>query len=104
MQHWSIRDRNGRPVYMTGERWQHITDRHPELANHRQNVLNTVRYGRRRQDPTNPESYHYYRLCEALPWDFIGIEVIVVFKFSVEGDKTVPNNFVVSAWGIREIA
>lgn len=105
MQRWIIRDRDGRPVYMTEERWQHIMDRHPELINHLQDVLDTVRYGRRRQDPMNPESYHYYQLCESLPWDFIGIEVIVVFKFRVvEDDKIIPNNFVVSAWGLREVA
>ena len=49
-------------------------------------------------------SYHYYRPCESLPQDFIGIEVIVVFRLSAEGDEIIPNNFVVSAWGIREVA
>jgi len=103
MQRWTVRDRDGRPIYLTEERWQHIVERHDELSHHLQDVLDTIRYGRRRQDPLNPQVYHYYRMCESLPHDFIGIEVIVVFRFTTEHGQTVSNNFVVSAWGIHEV-
>ncbi|MFQ5856808.1 MAG: hypothetical protein ACE5LU_14435 [Anaerolineae bacterium] len=53
MRRWVAQDRDGRTVYLTEERWRHITDRHDELT---------------------------------------------------EGDEIVPNNFVVSSWGIREVS
>ncbi len=103
MRRWTVQDRDGRTIYLTQERWQHIVDRHNELTDHFEDVLDTIRQGRRRQDPIQPRSYHYYRECEFLPRGFIGIEVVVVFKLKTEGDQIVPNNFVVSAWGIREV-
>jgi hypothetical protein len=39
----SVRDRDGRPVALTYERWGHIVAAHPELAPHRQEVLAAVR-------------------------------------------------------------
>ncbi len=103
MRRWTVHDRNGHTIYLTEERWQHIVERHDELTHHLEDVLDTIRYGRRRQDPIDPQVYHYYRACGTLPRDFIGIEVIVVFRFATENDETVPNNFVVSAWGIHEV-
>ena len=37
-----IRSRNDVPVRLTEERWQHIEHRHPEMANQREQVLETV--------------------------------------------------------------
>jgi hypothetical protein len=39
--------------------------------------------------------------CESFSPPFNGIAVVVVFRFENQDDNgTVPNNFIVSAWGI----
>ena len=101
---WTVHDRDGRPVYLTEERWQHIIIRHDELTEHFEAVLDTIRFSRRRQDPLNPEAYHYYRYYSSLSNDYVGIEVIVLFKIDVFDNEITPNNFVVTAWGIKEFA
>jgi len=49
---WTQRDRFGNDIYLTIERWQHITrsDNHPELTPHLELVRETIRLGRRRQE------------------------------------------------------
>jgi len=37
-----VRSRNGVPVRLTKERWQHIVRRHPEMDDQRERVLETV--------------------------------------------------------------
>ena len=37
-----VRSRNGVAVRLTQERWQHITHRHPEMSDWREQVLDTV--------------------------------------------------------------
>lgn len=37
-----VRSRNGIPVRLTEERWQHIVRRHPEMVDQRERVLETV--------------------------------------------------------------
>jgi hypothetical protein len=37
-----VRSRNGVPVRLTEERWQHIVSRHPEMDGQRERVLETV--------------------------------------------------------------
>jgi hypothetical protein len=37
-----VDSRNGVPVRLTEERWQHIADRHPELRDQRERILETV--------------------------------------------------------------
>jgi hypothetical protein len=59
MKKWSVQDRDGRDIYLTEERWHHITGRHPELCGYGDDVLNAVRYGRRRQRPQDPQAYIY---------------------------------------------
>ena len=101
MQKWFIRDRGGREIYLTEERWQHIVEGHPELHNHLQDVLNTVRQGRRRQQPRDPQAYVYRRSCHSLRPPLNGILVSVVFRFEAQADDgMIPNNFIVTAWGI----
>jgi len=34
---------NGVPIRLTAERWRHIVDRHPELEQHRELILETIR-------------------------------------------------------------
>jgi hypothetical protein len=37
-----VRSRNGVPIRLTQERWQHIVHRHPEMDDQRERVLETV--------------------------------------------------------------
>jgi hypothetical protein len=88
---WTVRDRRGREIYITEERWKHIVERHEELSGHLDDVLDTVRKGHRKQDAILSRKYTYTRRCEDLPGDFDRVVVKVIFK--PEG-----NNFVVTAW------
>lgn len=96
-----VRDRNGREIYLTEEQWEHIVSQHRELRNHLDDVLDTVRWGRRRQQPQDPQAYVYRRRCDTLRPPFNGILVVVVFRFEQqENGGMIPNNFIVTAWGI----
>lgn len=100
MKRWEVRDRNGREIYLTEERWEHITSKHRELTDHIDDVLNTIRLGRRRQEQRDPRTYKYYRRCEDLSFPFNHIFVVVAFRFQeLSNGGMAPNNFVVSAWG-----
>lgn len=61
---WTQRDRFGNDIYLTHERWRHIIDpdNHPEVELYFDYVRETIRLGRRRQDPYDPNGYKYYRL------------------------------------------
>jgi len=87
----TVRDRRGREIYITGERWKHIVEGHEELSGHLDEVLDTVQKGRCKQDAILPYKYTYTRHCEDLPGDFDRIVVKVIF--TPEG-----NNFIVTAW------
>jgi hypothetical protein len=39
---WIVYSRRGVPIRLTGERWQHILERHPEMAGFQEQVLETV--------------------------------------------------------------
>ena len=39
---WIVHSRNGVPVRLTEERWQHVMCRHPEMDNQRERVLETL--------------------------------------------------------------
>lgn len=100
MRKWTVRDRRGREIYLTEERWKHIIEEHEELRGHFDDVLDAVRKGRRRQEPIDPGSYRYYCRCDSLPGGYTHIMVIVAFRLRILPDKTVePNNFIVTAWG-----
>ncbi|MEZ4729963.1 MAG: hypothetical protein R3E79_22770 [Caldilineaceae bacterium] len=85
---------------MTEERWQHIISKHRELIGHREDVLETIRKGNRRQERRDPQRYRYRRACYTLRNGDNHITVVVVFSFYQLQDGTVqPNNFVTTAWG-----
>ncbi|MBI4488090.1 MAG: hypothetical protein HY694_03305 [Deltaproteobacteria bacterium] len=46
-----VTDRWGNRISLTDERWRHIIEWHPELEGFQEEVLETIRRGRRRQDP-----------------------------------------------------
>jgi len=101
MRKWFVCDRDGREIYLTEEQWEHIVSRHPELRNRLDDVLTTVRRGRRRQQPQDPQAYVYRWPCDTLRPPFDGILVVVVFRFEWQEDGgMIPNNFIVTAWGI----
>ncbi len=72
-----IRDRYGNIIALTDERWDHIVTYHPELEEHLDDVIETVRKGRRRQDPLDPHKYKYSYPCHTLPFGMTHIVVIV---------------------------
>jgi hypothetical protein len=96
MRRWTLRDRLHNDIYLTDERWVHILARHDELKGRLDNVLDTLRYGQRWQEPLDPQKYRYYRAYTNLEYGFNHIVVLVVFRYNDVGDS---NNFVVTAWG-----
>jgi hypothetical protein len=101
MRKWFVRDREGREIYLTEERWQHIVTGHPELREHLDEVLATLRQGYRRQQLHDPQVYVYRKAYDVLCPPFNGILVVVAFRFQADGDgRGQSNNFVVTAWGI----
>lgn len=72
-----VRDRHGNIIRLTEERWSHIVQYHPELEEHQEEVLATIRFGRRRQDPLDPLKYKYIRPCLTLPFGMTHIVVVV---------------------------
>lgn len=99
MRKWTVQDRYGNTIYFTEERWQHVLESRPELEPYLDMFLETLRSGRRNQDPLIPNEYRYYsRFDELLP-DNNHMVVVVVFKTRLdEQGQYVPNNFVVTGW------
>lgn len=95
---WSVRDRSGNTIYLTEERWEHITDpiNHPEMSGYEEHLKTVIRTGRRKQDPLNPQKYRYSHPFNDLVEDNTHIVAIVLCRFS-EGDdgKPIPNNSIV---------
>lgn len=101
MRKWYIRDRDDNEVYLTEEQWQHIISKHGELRHYREDVLDPIRRGRRQQQPKDPQTYVYRLACDTIRPPFNGILVVVAFRFEYQITiGTMPNNFVVTAWGI----
>lgn len=98
---WDITDRYGNPIYMTNERWLHAQEKRPWLAEHLDEVLTTLRKGRRQQDPLNSRKYKYYWPCHSLGDDFNHLVVIVLFgeRFNDAGQSE-QNNYVVNIWAV----
>ena len=100
MPRWTVRDRYGNEIYMTEERWRHIVSKHEELAGHLDDVLRTIKKGRRRQERRDPQRYRYRHFCHDLHYGNNRITVVVVFSYQTQPDGTTrPNNFVSTAWG-----
>ena len=98
---WTVQDRWNNEIYLTEERWQHILERHEELVGLLDEILETLRHGRRRQEALDPNRYRYRHPCAVLPPEFSHIVVAVVFRHREQPDGTrIANNFVTSAWGV----
>jgi len=95
---WTQRDRYGNEIYLTPERWIHITDpeNHPEVGPYQIHVRETIWQGLRKQHPLIANAYKYYREFDDLPNDIV---VVVIFKSSVDATgRTHRENFIVTAY------
>jgi hypothetical protein len=98
---WVVHDRYGNKIYLTDERWEHITDpmNHPEMSDYEEHLKETIRSGRRKQDPLNPQKYRYVKAFDDLAEDNTHVVAIVLFRFSEGlGGEPVPNNYIVTAY------
>jgi hypothetical protein len=99
MSKWTIQDRHGHSIYLTEERWQHVLESRPELGPYLDEILDTLRTGRRKQDPLVPNEYRYYKPCARLLPENNHLVVVVIFKTRPDDrGQFVHNNFVVTAW------
>ena len=100
MHKWTAQDRYGNEIYLTQERWEYILRYHAELTGLIDDLLDTLKKGRRTQEPADPGKYKYCRLCDALPFEYNAIVGVVKFSTSIQANGVfAPNNFVVTAWG-----
>lgn len=98
---WEVYDRYGNKIYMTAERWRHALETRPWLANYHEEILVTLRQGRRKQDPLNPHKYKYYWSCEELQPDFNHLVVVVLFGETVDArGQVISNNYVTNVWAV----
>lgn len=97
-----MQDRDGRAIYLTQERWEHIInpDNHPEMIGSEIQLQETIRTGARQQDLLNPLKYRYEKAFNDLAEDNTHLVAIVLFRFgSHEETGTLqPNNYIVTAY------
>ena len=96
MRRWTVQDHYGNEIYLIEERWTHIADQHDELEGRLDDLLDTLRYGRRKQEALEPQKYRYRRQYDDLLYGYNHIVAVVVFRYDASG---VSNNFVITAWG-----
>ena len=98
---WLVFDREGNPIYLTEEWWQHIIalDNHPEMEDFEEFLKITLRRGERRQEPLNPRKYRYVYPFDNLPDGSNHVVAIVLFGFDItlKGQVT-TNNYVTTAF------
>lgn len=96
---WTVQDRQGNLIYLSQERWEHILQGHPEMAEFEEHLQTVVKRGKRRQEPLNPRKYRYTHPFDDLPDEHNHIVVIALFGFDVdERGETTPNNFIATAF------
>lgn len=98
---WDMYDRYGNQIYLTEERWRHALEKRPWLDTYFDDVLETIRRGRRQQEPLQPYKYKYYWPCAALQPEFTHLVAIVVFQETADAiGQIVANNYVVNIWAV----
>jgi hypothetical protein len=96
---WAVQDRDGNEIYLTEERWAHITERHPEMLPHEDPLRETIRSGQRRQDALNPQKFRYSKEFSGLSEANTHVVAIVLFRFAEDEDgRPRPNNYVTTAY------
>ena len=97
---WTVNDRYGYSIYLTQERWEHIINsiNHPEMADYEDELKETIRSGKRKQDPVNPQKYRYSMAFDNLAEYNTHLIVIVLFRFREQTGNVIPNNYIVTAY------
>lgn len=98
---WSESDRLGNEIYLTDERWEHITEpaNHPEMLAFEKELQVTIRTGQRKQDLLNPQKYRYSKAFDNLVENNTHIVVIVLFRFAEDETGVLSsNNYIVTAY------
>ena len=96
-----MRDRYGHDIYLTDERWAHITgpNHHPEMSAYEEYLKETIKSGTRKQDSLNPLKYRYMKDFDHLAGDNTHLVALVLFRFSIgESNEPMPNNYIVTAF------
>ncbi|MEW6097055.1 MAG: hypothetical protein AB1567_11125 [bacterium] len=89
---WKVIDRWKNEIILTQERWKHIVDHHWELQGRLNDVLKTIRAGKRKQELLNPQKFKYFYPFDDLPYNYTHIVVVV---------KLAINKFVITAYPIK---
>jgi len=72
---------------------------YPEIIGYEKHVLKTLRSGRRRQQPLEPDVFKYSRFYDDLPENHTQIIVVVKFGQKIDGQgQEEQNNFVITAY------
>ncbi len=98
---WTVQDRYGNQIYLSHERWQHIIEpfNHPDMEGYEEYLRSTIQAGRRIQDSLIPNKYYYRKEFADLPNGNNHIIAVVVFKLFVDRrGKSIPNNFIITAY------
>ncbi len=98
---WITFDRDGHPVYLTEERWQHVIEplNHPEMIDYEDYLRITLQKDNASQEPLNPRKYRYVQWFDDLPTGFNCMVAIVLFGFKVtDKGETIENNYVTTAF------
>ncbi|RME75251.1 MAG: hypothetical protein D6784_08290 [Chloroflexi bacterium] len=97
---WTVTDRYGNQIYLTEERWVHITEdkNHPEMVDFEDELKDTIRTGKRKQDTLNPQKYRYSKAFDNLAGYNTHIVAIVLYRFRERAGEIIANNYVVTAY------
>lgn len=83
---WTQGDRFGNEICLTAERWAHVIapDNHTEVEPFFEQVRETIRVGKRKQDAYDPRSWEYSHAFADLPLDYTHLVVCVRFRFKMD--------------------
>lgn len=98
---WIEKDRLGNEIYLTEERWEHISSptNHPEMLNYESELREAIRSGHRKQDMLNPQKFLYSKRFDNLTAKNTHITAVVFLRFTEdEGGELLSNNFIVTAY------
>lgn len=86
-------DRNKNRIWLTEERWNHIVEGHPEIADLFVEFSETIKRGKSEPFRSDPSKFKYKRRFDHLLPDFNNVVVIV---------RLWPKKFVITAYAILE--